>query len=75
MVIISESDGATLDSKRCDSGGLGMRLSAQRLLVDRNERDDNVLKAFKREVRRCLMLASEPEGARMVVPVEVCDRK
>ena len=64
MVIISESDGATLDSKRCDSGGL-----------DRNDRDGNVLKAFNREVKRCLMLASEPEGARMVVPVEICDRK
>ena len=73
MVIISESDGATLDFKRCSSGDLGMSLSAQWLPMDRNVRNGNALKAF---VKRCLMVAFEPEGARqIVVSVEICDRK
>ena len=75
MVIISESDGATLDFKRCSSGDLGMPLSAQRLPLDRN-RNGNALMAFKMEVKRCPMLASEPEGDRVPVEsLEVCDRK
>ena len=61
MVTISESDGATLDFKRCGSGDFGMPLSAQRLLMDRNIRN-NALKGFNVEVKCCLLLASEREG-------------
>ena len=71
MVTISESDGATLDFKRCGSGDLGMPLSTQRLglLMDRDIRNlnGNALKAFNVEVKCCLTLmlrlAFEPEGA------------
>ena len=62
MVTISESDGATLDFKRCGSGDFGMPLSAQRLLMDRNIRNGNALKGFNVKVERCLMLTSELEG-------------
>ena len=43
MVITSESDGATLDFKRCSSGDLGMPLSAQKVPLDRNVRNGNAL--------------------------------
>ena len=64
MVTISESDGATLDFKRCGSGDFGMPLSAQLLPMDRNIRN-NALKGFNVEVKCCLMLTvtSELEGA------------
>ena len=65
MVTISESDGVTLDIKRCGSGDLGMPLSAQLLPMDRNIRNGNALKGFNVEVKCCLMLTmtSELEGA------------
>ena len=62
MVIISESDGVTLEVKRCGSGDLGMPLSAQLLPMDRNIRNGNALKGFNVKVERCLMLTSELEG-------------
>ena len=49
-----------------------MPLSAQKVPLDRIVRYGNALNT---DAKCCLMLVFEPEGARMVVSVEICDRK